>query len=354
MVTTENCVTKVLQLAGVADADSWQAQRPENLGKAMYCIDEENYVLRPGVEAILRVLLEDIELATSEILEAAGESPDAYLKYVGMFTTSLSSELLTEKEEPLVTAAKLLRDSFSHHRELNKKVHDGLKVKRNWRALARSIAVMVCQSTQKMASLKYILDHYGKIGRTEVDRERYRLKLHARIAAMSDMYGWYRSYSIEENPEETKIGMGANNVISIAINEKDMTDLVNAKIDTSDCRLNGKKIIIGAIEAIPEVEIQKAAKKISTPIGLNGVKAYEINAGIKLDQLRSLSDHWHLRGVTPEHANSYISSLEGAVYVQVETPEGSYNACATSLGRALSAVSKKMQNAVMENLELSF
>ena len=118
--------------------------------------------------------------------------------------------------------------------------------------------------------------------------------------------------------------------------------------------INSKKSIITEVKPIANTEVVKAAKKISTVVDTKDISASEVVQGIRMVKLRDACNYWHMRTLARNGGDfsEITQDIAGYVVATISTPNGSYSACSSSLGRALASASKQLQSAVMDSLDL--
>lgn len=365
MLNTTNYVnpntTTVDNFLEVLSSQGFSRHNSHQIGKLVYDFDGENYYIKPDVERAIR------EIQTLNDKTLIGLSNLLATPLTGL--SSLRKEctaILAQVDHPvdkdglsiaisiLLSASRYGRWGEDAASGVINKFMKALVFKEEYVFAGEKLTDLLQRHIITNILLGYFLDNYSRIEGRGVRVSRYSMKLRNVIRDYCNSYNWSRLYNIDTQAECTEVAQGIDNRLVINLTPVDLEKLADADIDFGNLRLSGKKVIIGQIADIPVADIEKAAKKISTPIDISSVKAYTITEGLKLNNTRALSDYWHLMRISPEQAAKYTTDLKGAVCVVIETPQSKYTTCATSLGRALASASKKVQGAVMDSLDLSF
>jgi len=331
------------------------------MSKALYDFDGVKYRLSPKAERVIREVqalnyntLDSLSLMLTKPLPDVEALQKTYVEGLDHSTGTEQTDL--EAAIALLLCAEGYSGNFRSNNSINalRDYLDAQVFLPSYSFIGEKASRALSTHVEAAILFNHFLESYKEIDGREVKLVTYRCDFKRKLEDYSNTYNWCKIYSVDLKANETSITWSAGCKLEINVSHPDLQKLEEAGIDFSHLRLGGKRVIVGQIEDISTAEIEKAAKKIGTPVDTSTIKAYTITEGIKINNIRELSDYWHLMRISEEQRATYTTDLKGAVCVVIETPQSSYTTCATSLGRALASASKKVQGAVMDSLDLSF
>jgi len=232
--------------------------------------------------------------------------------------------------------------------------------------LSNIIKERLCESLTDLSlrkrSIETLLTAGALIPSHAFNYYRWRTAYQSAIYRLYDRNGWHNALQMDLEATESFCGVHVchegsyqTNSLVVKTTEADLLSMYATGLSTSlsELRVSGKKCVITNVEPVDAQDVYCAVKKINTVVDTSSIKVYKINRGFKVMDSATLLSYYGFRNTSEEKALGACASLEGQYMAILEGPETTFVSVGSSLGRAVSSCSKRLQDGVMNSLDLS-
>ena len=167
-----------------------------------------------------------------------------------------------------------------------------------------------------------------------------------------ERWGWRRAHDVTYDSDpysEARIDReNSNRYWNFIYTPDSLKRIKTSGLDLNKLEFRNRKAFVVDIETVDDEEIKAAAKKMKFKGDLSCTKIFRIVSGIAIKNINKI-DGW---GLAPGDDNQM--DLKDHYIAYVNTPNHTFQAITTSIGRSLSSSNKQVTKGVFDSLDLAF